>query len=630
MTRDTLETSNMGRRSMTITASVIFVIAVTTAFLMAITIYWITDLKTGAKALNDYGYERITYDGDVVEYGSFQQYQFYYFSEIEESDSLESMDSEEYERYNEEYEKYKSEMIFFDIKYDDDLHNTYMGRFWLIEIISLILIPISLIIAITKTGQKNADGTIKLGWFDRILTEVDFIVMVLITLLMVALSILFITWLYNGTWGINFIYRLFNNNVNMPAILEWFNVSFFDSSMLDYLFEPRWVLLVLSLIGTVLVVTVDFLIFLSLVRKLKARYFLRSTLIGKIIYGIHDAASKSPRLKLKVLGTMITTVITMLIFALLISEIFRYSDFQPVPFIIGALIIIVIILLTVPRQLHKYEMVRAGINELQNGNFTYKIPDLGDGELGRLAESVNSITEAQDIAIQNELKSQRLRTDLISNVSHDIRTPLTSMVSYVDLLKKEGLNSKHASDYVRIISEKTDRLQKLTDDLFEAAKASSGDIPVNMEKLNMGSMVEQALAELEENLKDNNIDVILTNHAEESYVYADGKLLWRVLENILTNVTKYALSGTRAYMDIYDLGSRIALEVKNMSRDQLNISSTELLERFKRGDSSRNTEGSGLGLAIANDLTALMGGNFDISIDGDLFKAVLSLNKSTN
>ena len=200
------------------------------------------------------------------------------------------------------------------------------------------------------------------------------------------------------------------------------------------------------------------------------------------------------------------------------------------------------------------------------------------------------------------------------------------MVSYVDLLKKEGLDSENAPEYLRIIDEKTSRLQKLTEDLFEAAKASSGDIPVNMERIEMISIANQALAELEENLAQNNIDVVFTPKLESAYVMADGQLLWRVIENLLTNVSKYALPGSRAYVDISQESDKIRLEVKNMSRDQLNISADELMERFKRGDESRNTEGSGLGLAIARDLTNLMNGSFDILIDGDLFKATVELN----
>ena len=232
------------------------------------------------------------------------------------------------------------------------------------------------------------------------------------------------------------------------------------------------------------------------------------------------------------------------------------------------------------------------------------------------------------MAVQNELKNQRLKTDLISNVSHDLRTPLTSMVSYVDLLKTEGLDSENAPSYLTIIDEKTRRLQKLTEDLFEAAKASSGSIPVDIVKIEMSSIVNQAMAELEERLAANELDVIYTNKAEAIYVMADGQLLWRVIENLLTNVSKYALPKSRVYLDIREDEQMIYLDVKNISKDRLNISADELMERFKRGDESRNTEGSGLGLSIAKDLTFLMHGKFSIIIDGDLFKATVALQKA--
>ena len=202
------------------------------------------------------------------------------------------------------------------------------------------------------------------------------------------------------------------------------------------------------------------------------------------------------------------------------------------------------------------------------------------------------------------------------------------MVSYVDLLKTEGLDSENAPSYLTIIDEKTRRLQKLTEDLFEAAKASSGSIPVDIVKIEMSSIVNQAMAELEERLAANELDVIYTNKAETIYVMADGQLLWRVIENLLTNVSKYALPKSRVYLDIREDEQMIYLDVKNISKDRLNISADELMERFKRGDESRNTEGSGLGLSIAKDLTSLMHGKFSIVIDGDLFKATVALQKA--
>ena len=606
-----LANKNLARRSTTVSAGIIFVIAITIAFLVFSGIYWLTSIKSSVESLNKYGYPYLTYEGEKVPYDSYL-YDNYVYGGIEET--------------SEEYAKYEYTEEYFDIKFNDDLFQGSMGKLWLIEIISLLIVPPALLFAIMKTGQKKQDGSVSLSWFDRIFVEIDIIVAGIATIGLFFTFILSQAWLFKSPYGEGMFKSLIGNNPNFLTIREWMDYSLNDIRALDYAFEPRWIILVLAIIGTLVIASIDLLALLSIVRKIKAKSFWRTTILGAIIYAIAKNAASSPALKGKVLGSLIGAVAIMFIAAAIVISGFGYDA---IIFIgIGAIIMIVLICLIVPRQIGKYEKVRTGINELQKGNFTYKVPDLGDGELGRLARSVNSISDAQDLAIQQELKSQRFRTELISNVSHDLRTPLTSMISYVDLLKKEGLNSPQAEEYVRIISEKTDRLQKLTDDLFEAAKASSGDIPVSIVKLDMYAMIEQALAELDESINKNNIEVVLTKHAENTMVYADGKLLWRVVENILTNVTKYALSGTRAYMDLFEKDDSMVLEVKNMSRDQLNISSQELLERFKRGDSSRNTEGSGLGLAIASDLTSLMGGTFEIAIDGDLFKAILSLKKA--
>lgn len=612
MDKTAISTKNLARRSTTISAGFLFVVAATVALLVLCGIIWLTSVKSSTETLNSYGYTYLTYEGEVVEYNSYH-YDVYYYSYDLSAENPE------------EFAKYKAETKFFDIKFNDNIYRDYMGKLWLIEIAAIIVSLLSLALAIAKTGPKDENGNIKLGWFDRIFVEVDIIVAAAATIGLYFVFLLAQTWLFKSNYGENLFLTLLNNNPNFETIRNWMDYSF-GLRILDYAFEPRWILLVIASIGTLAIVSIDLIALLSIVRRIKARSFLRTTILGYIACNVIENAASSPALKGKVLGTLIGAVALMFIAAEIAIGLLGYESVILIG--IGALVMIALICIFVPKQIGKYEKVRTGISELQKGNFTYKVPDLGNGELGRLASSVNSISEAQDLAIQKELKSQRLRTELISNVSHDIRTPLTSMSSYVDLLKKEGLDSPQAPEYVRIISEKTERLQKLTDDLFEAAKAASGDIPVTIEKLDMHAMVEQALAELDESINRNNIDVVLSKQTDNTMVYADGKLLWRVIENILTNVTKYSLSGTRAYMDIFEKDDQIILEVKNMSRDQLNISSQELLERFKRGDDSRNTEGSGLGLAIASDLTALMGGNFDISIDGDLFKAIVSLKKA--
>lgn len=208
------------------------------------------------------------------------------------------------------------------------------------------------------------------------------------------------------------------------------------------------------------------------------------------------------------------------------------------------------------------------------------------------------------------------------------------MVSYVDLLKTEGLDSPNAPSYLEIIDEKTQRLRVLTEDLFEAAKASSGAIPVNMESIDLAALVSQSLGEMGEKLSAKGLDVIVKNEIEDSSahgvgVMADGQLLWRVIENLLSNVSKYALEGSRVYVNISSPeDSKVLLEIKNISASELNISAEELMERFTRGDESRNTEGSGLGLAIAKDLTRLMKGQFKLTVDGDLFKAGVLLERA--
>ena len=202
------------------------------------------------------------------------------------------------------------------------------------------------------------------------------------------------------------------------------------------------------------------------------------------------------------------------------------------------------------------------------------------------------------------------------------------MITYVDLLKVEGLDSPNAPEYLRIVDEKTQRLKKLTEDLFDAAKASSGAMPVDIQQLELVSLINQALAETEERFEARNLNVIFSNKADSVHVMADGQLLWRVMENLFVNASKYALAGSRVYVDLIENGENLTVEVKNMSEAHLNISADELMERFQRGDASRNTEGSGLGLSIARDLTELMNGEFAISVDGDLFKASVTLKKT--
>ena len=218
-----------------------------------------------------------------------------------------------------------------------------------------------------------------------------------------------------------------------------------------------------------------------------------------------------------------------------------------------------------------------------------------------------------------------MKTELITNVSHDIKTPLTSIVNYVDLLQKPHTPAE-GEQYLEVLARQSQRLKKLTEDLVEMSKASSGSIPVNLAPVNVVELVNQALAEYEEKLQRANLPVVLTAPQPEILVSADGRLFWRVMDNLLGNCVKYAQPGTRVYVDVVKYEKKVMISVKNISQAELNLPAEELMERFVRGDSARNTEGSGLGLNIAKTLMSLQKGKLNLVIDGDLFKAVLLFN----
>lgn len=247
------------------------------------------------------------------------------------------------------------------------------------------------------------------------------------------------------------------------------------------------------------------------------------------------------------------------------------------------------------------------------------------GDLKRCGENLNKVQQGVQRAVDERLRSERMKTELITNVSHDIKTPLTSIVNYVDLLKKEEINSPKAQEYLEVLDHQSKRLKKLTEDLVEASKASSGVIPVDCQPTNVNVLLSQLEGEYEERLQKAELTMIVHPAAGDPVVLADGKLLSRVMDNLMNNIGKYAMPGTRVYAAAAADEKESTISIKNVSRNELNVSADELMERFVRGDSSRHTEGSGLGLSIAKSLVELQGGRFELSIDGDLFRADISL-----
>ncbi|MDK2586848.1 sensor histidine kinase [Romboutsia sedimentorum] len=287
-------------------------------------------------------------------------------------------------------------------------------------------------------------------------------------------------------------------------------------------------------------------------------------------------------------------------------------------------ILIVIIVVYVIKKLIYLNKIMEGTQEIKNGKIDYKIEIQGNDSFTILAENINNISEGLDNAIDEKLKSERMKSELITNVSHDLKTPLTAIINYVGLIKKEeDIQPPYLNDYVNILDNKSKRLKVLIEDLFEASKASSGTINLNIEKLNLSQLLKQSIGENEEKLAKSNLELIIDLPKDPVYINCDGKRMYRVFENLLTNIAKYSLENTRVYIQIKEKGDNVYVDMKNISSYQLNFEPDEITERFKRGDLSRNTEGSGLGLAIAKDLVELQKGKFEIQIDADLFKVEL-------
>lgn len=271
------------------------------------------------------------------------------------------------------------------------------------------------------------------------------------------------------------------------------------------------------------------------------------------------------------------------------------------------------------------DKLQKSAQRIANGELNYKLnTDSMYWELRKHGEYLNAIGTGMNLAVNERLKSERFKTELITNVSHDIKTPLTSIINYIDLLQKEHIDNPVAQDYLEVLQRQSARLKKLIEDLIEASKASSGSLSVCMEQCDAGVMLIQTVGEFEEKLMQNQIVLQITRPQEDIFIEADSRHLWRVFDNLMNNICKYAQPMTRAYVNLEQDEKTAVITFRNISKYPLNISSEELMERFVRGDSSRNTEGSGLGISIAKSLTELMDGTFTLIVDGDLFKVVLA------
>ncbi len=302
----------------------------------------------------------------------------------------------------------------------------------------------------------------------------------------------------------------------------------------------------------------------------------------------------------------------------LIAESGGFGLFYMVMLYTGA----IILLCLVTANLHLLEQ---GAEKISGGDLEYQIPEKQlFGPFRKHGRNLNRISEGMNHAVSERMRSERFKTELIANVSHDIRTPLTSIINYTDLLSKLNLEDAQAQEYIDVLTRQSARLRKLTEDVLEASKATTGSMNVNKETMDLRVLLEQMQGEYAEKLEQNHLQMICTMPDTPLYISADGRLLWRVMDNLFGNLCKYAMANTRVYLDAAEENGRAVIVLRNISAVQLHISADMLMERFVQGDRSRNTEGSGLGLSIAQSLTHLQGGTMELHIDGDLFKVQLS------
>ncbi|HZW68548.1 MAG TPA: HAMP domain-containing sensor histidine kinase [Pseudogracilibacillus sp.] len=431
---------------------------------------------------------------------------------------------------------------------------------------SIILFILSFIYLMVTTGRNSfQDKTVHMSPIDK---------------LYVDLNIAFI-FLASGTWFV-----LFSEFMYQMGVINGF----------IYFITLPYVALMLVLL-------------LSLIRHMKQKTFFKHTVLFIVLHwlfsfmkGIYDSGSTGMKIALIVIFYPIITAASLFFFPLIIGLALWLSH----------------------KKVKDFQKIQDGANIMRQGNLQHRINVDSKGEFATLAANINGINEGFKQAVHNELKNERMKTELITNVSHDIRTPLTSLITYTDLLKKET-DPQKMQEYIGILDQKSKRLQVLTDDLFAAAKASSGDIPVNIQEIDLVALINQGIGEVSEQISAKEL-LFKCNYPEEKIlVKADGKLLWRSIENILSNIFNYALEGSRVYIDLNYKDEDVVISFKNISKYELNITAEELMERFKRGDDSRSSQGSGLGLSITKSLIENQHGSFEIEIDGDLFKSTISL-----
>ena len=494
------------------------------------------------------------------------------------------------------------------VAYDNNIPY-FKGTTWLL-VLSIILFLGATIWLTLEAGRTAEDEELHLNGFDHWKTEIAAVLIVLI-------------WIVGSYIGIHFwngnIYMMIND---IPTYLkdggtyfEYYYARGMDVSsayMSASLYLPSLSIAELAEIYFYGVFTLGcfFMGYVSLIKRIKGRNLWKNSLlrvIVRFIYKIYDNRKKTTKTVLLLCGFFLVQGIAVLFRNGVTMLLVLLADVGVFYVVLNGLLL--------------KEKLKKGIEEIALGNMEYQIPLQGlRGENLKLAEMINGIANGFHMAVEEAMKNERLKTDLITNVSHDIKTPLTSIINYVAILKQSDIADPKIQGYLDILEAKAQRLKTLTEDVVEASKVSSGNISLEYMDVDLVEMIQQTEGEMAEKFEARNLKMIVNLPAEPAVVHVDGRRMWRVLENIFGNAAKYAMPGTRVYADLKLEEDTVDLSLKNVSEHQLNISADELTERFIRGDLSRSSEGSGLGLSIAQSLTTMQGGTFNLYLDGDLFR----------
>lgn len=390
---------------------------------------------------------------------------------------------------------------------------------------------------------------------------------------------------------------------------------------------------ILSLTFTVYFTTfiICSIIFDTVVKRIKSKTFWKTTLTGKLIIMLLKPIHKFENFIQEVRGTskyFSNTIKKFIIFfcievflAFIVFVLFRSDTLL---FLLLEFILVAIFILRIIKAISDYDKIQTKLKEMYEGNNQTQLNEEEFiPEFHQSVSYLNDISNGLENAIQDRMKSERLKTELITNVSHDIKTPLTSIINYVDLIKQENIQNEKVNEYIGILDNKSQRLKKLIEDLVEASKVSTGNVKLNLEKINIVELINQAVGEFEDKFNLKGLDIVIDSNENEIYIIADSRYMYRIIENLFSNISKYALENSRVYIDLVKEDDKVYIKMKNISKEKLNIPAEELMQRFVRGDKSRTTEGSGLGISIAQNLTEIQNGKFNLIVDGDLFKVEL-------